>query len=59
MIYVNRKFKGVDAGKRKTLRVIDVTFGGDVWVYRRSYGRELWTQERFLKFMEVAAELAV
>lgn len=61
MIYVGRTFRGIDKddNKRKTLKVYDVTIGGDVWIYRRSYGRELWSQERFLMFVELAADLTV
>lgn len=48
-----KKYRGIDPrdGKRKTLTFRDVQLGGDVVIYRRSWGEEIWKQERFLLFL--------
>lgn len=59
--FVGRKLRGVMDGlqqKTVTLRVVDVTFGGDVVIHRRSYGQFTISQELFLKFAETAKDVA-
>jgi hypothetical protein len=57
LMYVGKKYCGTLDGKRVTLRVIDVTFGSDVVIRRRSYGESVVQQSKFLSFMETAKEI--
>lgn len=57
--YLGRKFKGKLKGKQRTIKVVDITLGGDVVVARRRGfcgGEECLEQEAFLKFVKEAKE---
>ena len=57
--HCGKKYRGIDPrdGKRKTLTFRDVQLGGDVVIYRRGWGEEIWEQERFLLFLSRSKRL--
>jgi hypothetical protein len=55
--HVGKKYRGTLDGNRVTIRVVDVTFGADVVIRRRSYGQSTMSQGEFLAFVQTAKEI--
>lgn len=55
--YVGRKYRGRRDRRQVTLTVVDVTFGGDLIIHRRGWGRQTWDQDTWNEYLETAKEI--
>lgn len=54
--YVGHKYRGREKGRQRTIRIVDVTFGGDV-IARSLRQDSVWSQEQFMEFVRHAKRI--